>query len=280
MTVAIVTDSSACLNLADAERDGITVVPLKVTVGEQTYLEGDGLTGDFVAECLQNKQQITTSRPTPEDFVDIYERLAADGADEIVSVHLSAKISGTLDSAQLAAKRVSIPVIVVDSTTVGLAVGFAAGRAARARDAGGAASSISAAARAAGEASTTLMYVDTLEYLRRGGRVTALGAVIGGALAVKPILAMTNGEAKVIEKVRTSARALKRLEALALAACEAAENGVDIGVQHLAASETAEQVAGELAKALGRDSVPVDEISVVLGAHSGPGTVLVAVTPR
>lgn len=278
---AIVTDSSACLNPADAEREHITVVPLKVTVGDETYLEGeDALTGDLVAQSLRNKVQVTTSRPTPDNFVETYERLAAAGAEAIVSVHLSAKISGTLDSAQLAAKRVDVPVTVVDSTTVGLAVGFASGRAARARDAGGAASSIAAAARAAGEASTTLMYVDTLEYLRRGGRVTALGAVIGGALAVKPILAMTDGEAKVIEKVRTSARALKRLEALVLAACADAENGVDIGVQHLAAQETAERVAAGLAQALGRETVPVDEISAVLGAHSGPGTILVAVTPR
>jgi DegV family protein with EDD domain len=280
MTVAIVTDSSACLDPADAEREHITVVPLKVTIGEQTYAEGADLTCGMVAQALQAKETVTTSRPTPEEFVETYERLAEEGADAIVSIHLSSKISGTVDSALLAAKRVSVPVRVVDSTTVGLAVGFAAGRAARARDAGGAASSISAAARAAGEASTTLMYVNTLEYLRRGGRVGAVGAVIGGALAVKPILAMANGEAKVIEKVRTSGRALNRLEALVVAACMKADNGYDIGVQHLAADDIAERVATALARALGRERVPVDEISAVLGAHSGPGTVLVAVAPR
>lgn len=280
MTVAIVTDSSACLDPADAERERITVVPLKVTIGEQTYVEGEGLTGEFIAESLKAKEAVTTSRPTPEDFVDVYERLAGEGATQIVSVHMSVKISGTLDSALVAAKRSPVPVTVVDTMQVGLAVGFAAGRAARARDAGGAASSISAAARAAGEAATTLMYVDTLEYLRRGGRVTAIGAVIGSALAVKPLLSMIEGEPKVVEKVRTSGRALSRLEALVLAACHDAENGFDIGVQHLAADENAERVASRLAEALGRESIPVDEISAVLGAHSGPGTISVAVAPR
>jgi DegV family protein with EDD domain len=282
MTVAIVTDSSACLDPADAQRERITVVPLKVTIGERTYVEGSagGLTGELIAESLKAKESVTTSRPTPEDFVDAYERLADEGATEIVSVHMSAKISGTLDSALVAAKRSPVAVTVVDTMQVGLAVGFAAGRAARARDAGGAASSISAAARAAGEAATTLMYVDTLEYLRRGGRVTAIGAVIGSALAVKPLLSMIEGEAKVLEKVRTSGRALSRLEALVLAACHDAENGFDIGVQHLAADENAARVASRLAEALGRESVPVDEISAVLGAHSGPGTISVAVAPR
>lgn len=280
MTVAIVTDSSACLDPADAEREHITVIGLKVTIGDTTYVEGDDLTGELIAKSLKGKSAVTTSRPTPEEFVEVYERLAAEGAESIVSVHLSSKISGTLDSAMVAAKRSSVPVTVVDSTTVGLAVGFAAGRAARARDAGGAASSVAAAARTAGETSTTLMYVDSLEYLRRGGRVTAVGAVIGGALAVKPILAMSGGAPKVIEKVRTSSRALSRLEALAVEACNAAEDGFDIGIQHLAARETADRVAASLAKALGRESVPVDEISAVIGAHTGPGTVAVAITPR
>jgi DegV family protein with EDD domain len=280
MSVAIVTDSTACLHPDDAEREGIAVVPLKVVIDEETFTEGCGLTGDQIAQALRAKKPVSTSRPTPEEFLEVYTSLAAGGAEEIVSVHLSAKVSGTLDAAMVAGKRSPVPVTVVDSTQVGLALGFAAGRAARARDAGGAASSMAAAARSAGEASTTLLYVDTLEYLRRGGRVGALGALVGSALAVKPILAIRDGSVVPLERVRTSAKAMARLEALTVAAGRAAEHGFDIGVQHLAAHDVAERFAEKLAAALGRERVAVDEISAVLGAHTGPGTVSVSLTPR
>src|SRR4051812_34615769 len=94
--VGIVTDSTACLDPADAEREGIVVVPLKVVIGEETFVEGCGLTGDRIAEALRAKKQVTTSRPTPEEFLEAYEKLAGDGIEEIVSVHLSSKVSGTL----------------------------------------------------------------------------------------------------------------------------------------------------------------------------------------
>ena len=280
MSVAIVTDSTACLHPDDAAREGITVVPLKVVIGEETFTEDCGLTGDQIAEALKAKKAVSTSRPTPEEFLEAYESLAAGGAEQIVSIHLSAKVSGTLDAATVAGKRSSVPVTVVDSTQIGLALGFAAGRAARARDAGGAASSMAAAARSAGEASTTLVYVDTLEYLRRGGRVGAIGALVGSALAVKPILTIRDGALVPLERVRTSAKAMARLEALTVEAATAAEDGFDIGVQHLAAQDVAEAFAQKLAAALGRDRVPVDEISAVLGAHVGPGTVSISLTPR
>lgn len=139
---------------------------------------------------------------------------------------------------------------------------------------------MAAAARSAGEASTTLLYVDTLEYLRRGGRVGALGSLVGSALAVKPILAIRDGSVVPLERVRTAAKAMARVEALTVAAGKAAENGFDIGVQHLAAQDVAEQFAEKLAVALGREQVAVDEISAVLGAHTGPGTLSVSLTPR
>ncbi len=280
MSVAIVTDSTACLHPDDAARDGITVVPLKVVIGDETFTEGCGLAGDEIAAALKDKKDVSTSRPTPEEFLEAYESLAASGAEEIVSIHLSAKVSGTIDAATVAGKRASVPVTVVDSMQIGLALGFCAGRAARARDAGGAATSMAAAARSAGVASTTLLYVDTLEYLRRGGRVGALGAFVGSALAVKPILTIRDGAVAPLERVRTKAKAMGRLEALAAAAAAEAEHGFDIGIQHLAAQDMADAFAEKLATALGRDRVPVDEISAVLGAHTGPGTVSVSLTPR
>jgi DegV family protein with EDD domain len=264
----------------DAARERITVVPLQVVIGADVYTEGQDVTSDMIAEALASFVPVNTSRPTPDEFLAVYEQLAADGATAIVSVHLSAKMSGTLDSAVLASKQASVPVTCVDSMQVGLATGFAAGRAARVRDAGGDALAVAEAARVAGESSTTMLYVDTLEYLKRGGRVGAAAALIGSALAVKPLLTLRDGLVVPLERVRTTAKALSRLEALAVESCEACADGFDIGVQHLANEPVADAVAQRLATALGRESLPVDEVGAAIGAHVGPGMVSVTVTPR
>ncbi len=278
--IAVVTDSTASLDPADAEREGITVVPLKLVIGANTYTEGVDATSEDVAAALKDFVPVSTSRPTPEEFSAVYARLADEGHDAIVSVHLSARISGTFESAQLAAREASVPVMCVDSRQVGLATGFAAGRAARVASDGGDETAAVGAALAAAESSTVLIYVDTLEYLRRGGRVGAASALIGSALAVKPLLALEDGAVVPLERVRTTGRAVARLEALTVEAAEAAEVGYDIGVQHLANPELATQVAGRLASALGRDRVPVNEVGAVIGAHVGPGMLAVTVTPR
>lgn len=280
MTVAIVTDSTSSLSTADADREHIAVVPLQVIIGADVYTEGQDVTADMIAEALGSYIPVSTSRPTPDDFLKVYERLAADGAEAIVSVHLSAKMSGTLDSAHLASKQTSIPVTCVDSTQVGIATGFAAARAAAARDAGEDVDGIAAAARQAGESTVVLLYVDTLEYLKRGGRVGAAAALIGSALAVKPILTIRDGLVVPLERVRTAAKALARVEALAVQKAEACDNGYQIGVQHLASASVAASVATRLDAALGVDSIPVDEVGASIGAHVGPGMISVTITPR
>ncbi len=281
MTVAVVTDSTGSLASADAEREGITVVPLQVIIGAEVHVEGTSVTADMIAEALASFVPVNTSRPSPEELLGAYERLAAQGVDEIVSVHLSARMSGTFESAELAAKQASVPVTVVDSTQVGIATGFAAGRAARVVAAGGTALEAADAARRAGESSTALIYVDTLEYLRRGGRVGAAAALIGSALSVKPLLTIADGIVQPLERVRTQSKALARLGALTVEAARACgDEGFDIGVQHLANEQAAQQVADRLAHDLGLDGVPVDEVGAVIGAHVGPGTVAVSVTPR
>jgi len=278
--IGIVTDSTSSLSAADAVREGIAVVPLQVIIGAETYTEGVDVTADMIAEALASFVPVSTSRPTPDDFLAVYERLAADGAEAIVSVHLSAKMSGTLDSAILASKQASVPVTCIDSMQVGIATGFAAGRAASARDAGEDAIGVAEAAQRAGESSTVLLYVDTLEYLKRGGRVGAAAALIGSALAVKPILTITDGLVVPLERVRTQAKALARLEALAVEKAAACEQGFDVGVQHLASPAVAMAVAERLAGALDLDRVGVDEVGASIGAHVGPGMISVTVTPR
>nr|WP_235500017.1 DegV family protein [Aeromicrobium sp. Leaf289] len=278
--MAVVTDSTASLDPVDAEREGITVVPLKLVIGASTFTEGVDATSDDVASALKEFVPVSTSRPTPDEFGAVYERLAAEGFDAVVSVHLSAEISGTFDSAQLAAREATIPVMCVDSRQVGIATGFAAGRAARVVREGGDEAAAVGAALAAGESSTVLMYVDTLEYLRRGGRVGAAAALIGSALAVKPLLTLRDGMVEPLERVRTTSKAVARLEVLTVQAAEKAQDGFDIGVQHLANPELAQQVADRLAASLGREQVPVNEVGAVIGAHVGPGMLAVTVTPR
>src|SRR5690606_21021825 len=139
----------------------------------------------------------------PVEMLEVYERAAAEGATQIVSIHLSGELSGTFESAQLAAREASVPVIAVDSRQVGIGTGFAVLAAADARDAGGDAEAVAEAARSRAASTTSLFYVDTLEYLRRGGRIGAAAALLGSALAVKPILRVEDGRVGPFERVRT-----------------------------------------------------------------------------
>ncbi|MEJ7742189.1 MAG: DegV family protein [Nocardioidaceae bacterium] len=171
-------------------------------------------------------------------------RLASAGARAVVSVHLSSEVSGTFESAELAGKQAPIPVHVVDSRQLGMATGFAVQSAAEALDHGGGAEEAADAARARAAAMTALFYVDTLEHLRRGGRVGAAAALLGSALAVKPLLKVEDGRIVALEKVRTSAKALHRLQELAVAA--AGDEEVDVAVSHLANADGAEALASQL----------------------------------
>jgi DegV family protein with EDD domain len=284
MPVALVTDSTASLPADVVAACDITVVPLQVVIGATSYDEGveGGATPDMLAEALRAWTPVSTSRPNPHEMLEVYERLAADGATEIVSVHLSGELSGTVESAQLAARKAPVPVLAVDSRQVGMGTGFAVLSAAQARDGGGDAAAMAAAARRRVSLTTSLFYVDTLEYLRRGGRVGAAAALVGSALAVKPILRIDNGRVVPYERVRTAGKALGRLEELAVDAAGPAK--VDVAVAHLASEDRAktlaERLSDRLAVGLGGRPVHVGEIGAVLGAHVGPGMVAVTVARR
>lgn len=278
----IVTDSTASLPPDTAREHGIEVVPLQVVVGATVHDEGPGgATPELVAQALRDYVPVSTSRPSPAAMLEVYERLASRGADHIVSVHLSGEMSGTFESAQLAAGEASVPVIAVDTRQVGVATGFAAVSAAEVVARGGDAEEAAEAARARAAAATSLFYVDTLEYLRRGGRIGAAAALLGGALSVKPLLTIADGRVDNLEKVRTASRALARLEDLAVAA--AADAQVDLGVCHLASPDRAAQLVDRLADRLGDNLAGRDvwcaELGAVLGAHVGPGMVAVCVAP-
>ena len=283
MPAAIVTDSTAMLPAEVAADRGIVVVPLQVVIGATAYDEGaEGATPDRVAEALKEWKPVSTSRPTPAAMLEIYERLAREGATEVLSLHLSGEMSGTFESAQLAAQESPIRVLPVDSRQVGVSIGYAALAAADVLDAGGTADEAADAARARAAASSSLFYVDTLEYLRRGGRIGAAAALFGGALSVKPLLQIADGRIATLEKVRTATRALGRLEELAVQA--AGERQVDVCVAHLSSPDRAgqltERLAGRLADNLDGREVWCGELGAVLGAHVGPGMLAVCVAPR
>jgi DegV family protein with EDD domain len=277
MTIAVVTDSTAGLPVEFADR--IRVVPLAVVVDGVARAEGVEVTSAEVAAALRNpKLTVTTSRPAPAEFAEAYQALLDGGATGVVSVHLSAALSGTHESAELAAQEFDGRVRVVDSRSTAMGLGFPVLAALTAASSGGSIEEVVDAATAAVACTETYFVVDTLEHLRRGGRIGAASALLGTAFAVKPILHVVDGSIVSRDRVRTMSRALDRLVELAVGAC-ADEPSVEIAVQHLAAPERAEQVAAAVRERLG-DRVAAlytTEVSAVIGAHVGPGVVGVIV---
>ncbi len=284
MTTALVTDSTAYLAPDLVRAHGIGVVPLHVVVGGRERVEGVDIDAAEVATALRAFTPVSTSRPSPQAVLEVYERVVAAGADAVVSVHISSDMSSTMGSAQLAASQAGVPVTVVDSRTMGMAMGYAVVAGAEAASAGATAEDVAALVRARTRASSVVFYVDTLEHLRRGGRIGTAGALVGSALAIKPILGVSDGHIVPVEKVRTASRALARLEELAIVAAAAAPagaDGVDVAVHHLDSADRAVTLADRLRGRLpGLRDLRVVELGAVVGAHVGPGTLAVAVCPR
>ena len=276
---AVVTDSTACLSDQAAEAAAVNVVPLQVVIGVNSYTEGTPEARTHLLDALRRRQPASTSRPAPEQFAAQYRALAEAGATGIVSVHLSGDLSATYESALLAAADAPIPVEVVDSRSVGMGLGFAALAAGRAAlDGQSVAVCADVAAKRAAHTSA-FFYVDTLERLREGGRIGPAAAILGSALAVKPLLHLQDGRVELLEKVRTSARAIARLEQLVLE--RAGVDRVDVAVHHMASLPRAELLAEKLRDQLqGVGDLTIAEVGAVLGAHAGLGLLAVVVSPR
>ncbi|WP_404383599.1 DegV family protein [Knoellia locipacati] len=280
MPTALVTDSTAYLTPEAVEAHGIGVVPLHVVIGGQERREGVDVGPGEVAEALRRFRPVSTSRPSPQAFLDVYRALADEGADSIVSVHISADMSSTIGSAQLAANQSPVPVTVIDSRSMGMAMGYAVLAGAEVASRGGSAEEVADVVRARCEGATVVFYVDTLEHLRRGGRIGKANALLGSALAIKPILGLRDGGIVPLERVRTSSRAIARLEELAVEAASRVEH-VDVAVHHLDSLERAEKLAERLRLRVdGLEELVVVELGAVVGAHVGPGTLAIAVSPR
>jgi len=273
---AVVTDSTACLPTEMAAGNSIEVVSLYVSFGgDRTERESD-LMADldtFYDEIRSAEQWPTTSQPSVGDFLAAYEPLIERG-DDVVSIHLSGGISGTVRSAEQArdalVERGLDPgrIVVLDSRTGCAGHGLMAVAADNAAKGGASAQAAADAAAALGERMTILFAVDTLEYLRRGGRIGAAQAFLGSALQIKPILTLEE-EITPVERVRTRRRAFERMVEFAH---ERKEAGADAWVvQHIHDAATARKLVAECRQVFGSDPVFVSEIGPVIGAHIGPG---------
>jgi len=273
---AIVTDSTADLLPELAARHSITTVPLTVNLDGRSYLDGVDITAsEFYDKLRSSSTHPTTSQPSPGQFKEAYERLLEDH-QEVVSLHISGKLSGTLDSARQAAELVGGDrVRVVDSEFVSMPLaGLALVAALRAERGGGASEVIEDVSRVR-EAMRCFFAVSTLEFLRRGGRIGSASALLGSVLQIKPILAIEAGEVSPLERVRTQERAMSRLVELGRSLDRAA--GLCVVIGHAAAEAQAEALAERFEDLA--ESLVVQPLGPVVGAHAGPGTVGLAAYP-
>ncbi|MFI9010269.1 DegV family protein [Actinosynnema sp. NPDC053489] len=275
--VAIVTDSTACLPPRLTEQLGVTVAQLQVRIGDRVEDEARVPVPELV-DALRGQRDVATAPPDPGAFFWSYADAAASGAEAVVSLHVSTDLSRTAEAAREAATQVRVPVHVVDTRTCGMSLGYAVVSAATAAAAGADANRVVSAARHTLERSSELLYVDTLEYLRRGGRIGRAAAVVGSALSMKPLLTVTGGRIAPLDRVLGAERALRRLVDLAVK--RAGRERVDIAVEHFDAAERAASVLEQL-----RARLPdvrrflVTPVSSAVGAHVGPGALGVTVSP-
>jgi DegV family protein with EDD domain len=280
MSVRIVTDSTADIPPELAEHLAITVVPLTVFFGDEEYHDGVDLDNAKFYQKLQSSKALPrTSQPSPAAFQEAYMQLMAEGADGILSIHLSSKLSGTYQSARTAAESLpedekKIPIEVVDSLSISAGMSYAIIKAAEEAQQGLPLEEIKAHALDRLARTRILAVLDTLEYVKRGGRIGSARALLGNMLSVKPIVSLRDGEVVPIEQPRTRSKAYARVAQLVgeqgkLEQVSIAESNEEVGLQLAGALKTVSQ--GEIIRY---------KLGGVLGAHTGPGTVAVIVTSQ
>lgn len=277
MTVRIVTDSTADIPSEQAEAAGITVVPLTVFFGDDAYLDGVDLdNAGFYRKLEASKELPTTSQPSPIKFQEAYTRLITEGADGILSIHLSSKLSGTYQSAFNASTSLpddvrKVPIEVVDSLSISVGMSRAILQAAQEAREGLPLDEIKAHAVDQIERTQILAVLDTLEYVRRGGRIGTARAMLGNMLSFKPIISLKDGAVVAVEQPRTRSKAYARV----------AQMLSDMGpLEAVSIAESDEQVGLQLAQALKatyQGELPRYKLGSALGTHTGPGTAAIAV---
>lgn len=280
--IAVVTDSAAGFPPAWLEvggvAHGIRTVALPVLVGNDILTgEHDDVTAPLMV-ALAAGADVRTSRPSPGQFDRAYGQLADEGFDGVVSVHLSGLLSGTVDAARMAAARAALPVEVIDTRTAGMAQGRAALAALDAVRAGAELHAAAATAAMTARASSLYFYVPSVEQLRRGGRITAAAGWLGSLLSVRVILHVRGGALVPLERMRSAARGLQRLEELTTDDVAARSGSVHLTVHHFGNEEDALALAERLETVAGAASVSTAPCPAVLAAHAGLGVVAVTVS--
>jgi DegV family protein with EDD domain len=282
MTVAVVTDSTHYLPADVLARHAVHVVSLYVKRGDTLERESEiGDLDDFYERLRSSPDVPTTSQPSVGDFLEVYEPLLAAGHD-IVSIHLSSAVSGTHDSAlqaraQLAERGLGTRIAVIDSRSGAAGLGLAAIAAANRARVGLDLAAVSARATDAAEHARIWFCLDTLEYLRRGGRVGGAQAWVGGALKIKPILTV-DGEIKPVERVRTAGKAFdKMVDYLRTLQRDGMDGWL---VQHIQAPDQAQRLVDVGRELFGSEPLFVSEVGPVLGVYLGPGMIGVAGIPQ
>jgi len=274
--VAVVSDSSAYLPPALADASGLTLVAQYVRLRGRLEPE-DSVDGEAFFEELRSGDHMPSSQhPPPEDFDAAYEPLVRDGHD-VVSIHTAQALSGTFDAASEAAARYEGRVRVVDSQSAAGGLGVIALAAARRAAAGESADGVIAAAEATRASLKLWFALDTLEFLRRAGRIGAASSLIGSTLLIKPILTIEDGAMRPVEQVRTASRAFQRMVDYAR---QRHESGADAWfVQHVQAPETADRLVESCRDVFGGPPVFCSEIGPSVGSNTGPGLIGLGAVP-
>ena len=277
MVVRIVTDSTADLPQEVAGELGITVVPLTVFFGDEAYLDGVELdNATFYEKLAASKDLPRTSQPAPAAFQEAYQRLIDEGADAILSIHLSSKLSGTYQSActardSLSANTRKVPIEIIDSLSISVGMNYAIQQAASMAREGKSLEEIKARVADTLARSKILAVLDTLEYVRRGGRIGGASAMLGNMLSFKPIVSLKDGEVVPVERPRTRAKAYARIAQLA------SEMGE---IEHVSIAQSNDEVGQQLSevmKGVYHGELPAYRLGAVLGTHTGPGTAAIAI---
>lgn len=276
MGVRVVTDSTADIPMELARALGITIVPLTVFFGDEAYLDGIELDNEgFYRKLQASKELPRTSQPSPASFQEAYTRLVDEGADAILSVHLSSKLSGTYQSACAARDSLPenlrhVPIEVIDSKSISVGMSRATIQAAEEARQGLGLDEIKAHTLDRLSRSHILAVLDTLEYLKRGGRIGGARAMLGNMLSVKLIVSLKDGEVVPVEQPRTRNKAYTRVAQLL------AEKGK---IEHVSIAESNDEVGHQLAEVIKTTytgDLPIYRLGAVLGTHTGPGTAAIA----
>jgi len=275
MAVKIITDSSADLPDKLAEEMGISVIPLYVRFGDEVHRDRVDITEDeFYQRLERDPVHPVTIQPGPQDFLELYQRLAP-GADGIVSIHISGKLSGTCNSALMAKEMMETecPIEVVDSQAVSMGLGLIALAAATAAKAGKSLEEVLATVNQAIPKIHLLAVFDTLKYLLLGGRIGKAKALLGSILNVKPLISLKDGEVVPAGQVRTRPKGIDKLFEFV----KDVEKIQDLSVVYSTTPDEAQELAERLASVFNEKKIRIARLGPVLGVHIGPGVLIVAV---